>query len=190
MPINEKRVLSLRYIWQMFVYALDGCLLIMAFAMAECLFRISRGDCMDVFFSRISGGGTHVGGELKIMVFLMALVCAAVFTGAVIALWRFTSFDLYQRNEVRRLLSALGYRKWDIVVYEEMYVLFDIVCSFVLSVVMINLLWLMVRKHEVIALFCEALNRKSLLSIASCVFSFSILLLSVMLLTYRQVRTK
>lgn len=89
---------------------------------------------------------------------VLACLGAAVCLGILVTLCRFVSYDLEQRGDVRRLLHALGYQRTDILFYEVSYVVFDLVCAYVMSLIMIYLIWLLLKGNEFAVTLCDILG--------------------------------
>lgn len=64
---------------------------------------------------------------------VVAGIALLTFLGILFTLRRLVSNEFAAREDVERLMFVLGYRKKDIVLYEEGYVMFDLCCGYAVA---------------------------------------------------------
>lgn len=136
MPVKEKHVLSPRYLWKILIYAMNAAFLVMAFSMAQNMYRVSDTDRINYYMSLMTGLNVRSSGTLEQLAKIIAALCLLSFLGLLITMYRMISNELTTREEADRLLFAIGYRKRDILWYEEAYVMFDLVCTYAIALLL------------------------------------------------------
>lgn len=187
MPIKEKRIVSLRYLWRLFTYALDGCLMILCMSIGRCMLMLQENNRLQDLVDAQKKTHIFLNEDLfDIILMVLTALCGLAFLGILAALCRFISYDLEQRREVRGLMHALGYQRTDILLYEEAYVLFDLICAYVLSVLMAWLLWLIIKGNEFVSTLCGILGTSLFVDWVSVVCPAVFVIVTVFLLTVRK----
>lgn len=159
MPVKEKRMLSLRYAWRIFTYAYNISFLILAFSISQSLYELSDLDVLRRFYYEMTGEPAFFINDMIWNVRVAAGIALLIYLGVLFTLRRLTSNELVVREDVERLMFALGYRKKDIVLYEEGYVMFDLFCGYAAAVVITLILGVVMKYADYFSVLCRLFGR-------------------------------
>ncbi|MCD8118026.1 MAG: hypothetical protein LUE29_00800 [Lachnospiraceae bacterium] len=181
MPIKEKRMLTPRYLWKVCIYAMDIVFLFVSLSLALDLYRISSPEIGEKYL-RLLQGGVHVqtsGNTMLQFAKIIAVLCMVAFLGLLLTLRRLCSNDMCRRRKAEWLMYSEGYRRIDVVSYEEAYVMTDLFLSFLLAVLLTAPVAVLGNQINAISLVVQALEQKSCITWEAYLATAAIVAVSV-----------
>ncbi|MCD8119681.1 MAG: hypothetical protein LUE29_09440 [Lachnospiraceae bacterium] len=163
MPIKEKKLRSPRYLWKILICALDIAFLILALSVAVDLYRVADPETGAAYVMLATGERMSTDGDNVVLQFakLIAALCMVAYVGLLLTLSRVFSNELFTRENAERLQYAMGYRKMDIVIYEEIYVMFDLLLAYLAAVLFAAGIGALAGRVNEIALLNRTLSQNS-----------------------------
>lgn len=159
MPVKEKRLLSPRYIWRIFTYTYNISLLILAFSICQSLYELSDLEVLRQYYLELTGEMAFFVKDTAWNAKAAAAAALLVFLVILFTLRRLVSNELSAREDTERLMFAVGYRKKDIVLYEEGYVMFDLCCGYAAAVVITLAFGVIMKYADYFSVMCHVFGR-------------------------------
>lgn len=166
--IREKHIRSIRYLWRMFVYSVNMILLLTDAGMIGWCLKLDSVSKLSALLRNLSGTTRFVMYTDSVLsyVYIILFICVCIYVGILISLNQFILHDMAYRAGGRKLLSSIGYRRGDIVRYENVYFLFDFFCAWLFGVAVLSVLWIRARNAGAVQAVLAALGTGEFLTLA------------------------